>query len=111
MGAEINSDDYETMEKSHGRIECRKYHSLDARKLPSIADWEGLQSVSMVIRNRTEKRKTNREIEYYVLSCEEKAHILAKVVRSYWGIENSLHWILDVTFREAKLRYRDRIGV
>ncbi len=63
-----------------------------------------------MIRNRTEKEKTSTEIEYYVSSCEIDASLLGKVVRGHWRIENSLHWVLDVTFREDKLRYRDKVG-
>ena len=106
----FDGDDYETIEKFHGRIESRKYYSLDATELPSAVEWEGLQSVGMVIRNRTEKGKTSTEVEYYISSCEIDARLLEKVVRGHWGIENSLHWVLDVTFREDKLRYRDRVG-
>jgi predicted transposase YbfD/YdcC len=64
----------------------------------------------MVVRERTRRGQTSREIQYYISSCEIDAPLLEKVTRGHWGIENSLHWVLDVTFREDKLRYRDRIG-
>lgn len=106
----FDADDYETIEKSHGRVESRKYYSLDATELPCTAEWQGLQSVGKVVRIRTDKGKTTTETEYYISSCEIDAQLLEKVVRGHWAIENSLHWVLDVTFREDKLRYRDRIG-
>ncbi|WP_281069587.1 ISAs1 family transposase [Candidatus Rhabdochlamydia oedothoracis] len=59
--SDFDSDAYETMEKSHGRIELRKYYSLDATKLPSAKEWEGLLSVGMVIRTRTEREGKNKQ--------------------------------------------------
>lgn len=106
----FDADNYETFEKSHGRVESRKYFSLDGTELPSALEWEGLKSLGKVIRERTVNGHTSTETEYYISSCEIDARLLEKVVRGHWGIENSLHWVLDVTFREDKLRYRDRIG-
>lgn len=106
----IDADDFETSEKGHGRVEIRKYISMDASELPSTREWVGLKTVGKVIRERSLKGKTSIEIQYYISSCEIDAKLLAKVIRGHWGIENSLHLILDVTFREDYLRYRDRIG-
>ena len=82
----------------------------DASGLPSTVEWVGLKSVGKVIRERTFKGKTSTEIQYYISSCEIDAKLLEKVTRGHWGIENSLHLVLDVTFREDHLRYRNRIG-
>ena len=106
----FDADDYETLEKSHGRVEERKYYSLDSEGLPSEKDWKNLKSLGMVIRKRTLKGQTNTEVHYYISSCEIDARLLEKATRGHWGVENSLHWVLDVTFREDKIRYRDRIG-
>lgn len=106
----FDADSYETLEKAHGRTEGRTYYSLDAEGLPEASEWENLKSIGMVRRERTCKGKTSVEVEYYISSCEIDAQLLARVTRGHWGIENSLHWVLDVTFREDKLRYRDKVG-
>jgi predicted transposase YbfD/YdcC len=106
----VDADDFETAEKGHGRVEVRTYISMDASELPSAEEWTGLKSVGKVMRERTLKGKTSIEIQYYISSCEIDAKLLEKVTRGHWGIENSLHLVLDVTFREDHLRYRDRIG-
>jgi len=106
----VDAGDFETIEKAHGRVEVRKYTAIDASELPSAAEWKGFQTAGMVIRERTNKGKTSIETQYYISSCEIDAQLLAKVVRGHWGIENSLHLALDITFREDQLRYRDRIG-
>lgn len=106
----IDADDFETTEKGHGRVEVRKYISMDASELPSTEEWVGLKSAGKVIRERTLKGKTSIEVQYYISSCEIDAKLLEKVTRGHWGIENLLHLVLDVTFREDHLRYRDRIG-
>jgi predicted transposase YbfD/YdcC len=106
----IDADSLETVEKGHGRVEVRTYISIDASELPSTEEWEGLKSAGKVVRARTLKGKTSTETQYYIASCEIDAKLLEKVTRGHWGIENSLHLVLDVTFREDHLRYRDRIG-
>lgn len=106
----IDADDFETTEKGHGRVEVRRYISMDASELPFAGKWIGLKSVGKVTRERTLKDKTSTETQYYISSCEIDAKLLEKVTRGHWGIENSLHFVLDVTFREDHLRYRDRIG-
>lgn len=106
----IDADNFETAEKGHGRVEVRTYISMDASELPSTEEWMGLKSVGKVMRERTLKGKTSTEIQYYISSCEIDAKLLEKVTRGHWGIENSLHLVLDVTFREDHIRYRDRIG-
>jgi predicted transposase YbfD/YdcC len=106
----FDADDFETSEKSHGRVEHRKYYSLDAEGLPDASEWEGLKSLGMVVRTRTINDQATTEVQYYISSCEIDACLLEQITRGHWGIENSLHWTLDVTFREDKIRYRDRIG-
>ena len=107
---EEDADNFETLEKSRGRVESREYYSIDAEGIHSGAQWAGLTSLGMVIRERTNKGKRSKEIEYYICSTEINAPLLEKVVRGHWGIENTLHWVLDVTFREDKVRYRERTG-
>ena len=106
----FDADDLETVEKAHGRIESRQYYSLDAVDLPSAKEWEGMNSIGKVIRERTEKGKITKEIHYYISSCEIDAGVLELATRGHWGVENGLHWSLDVIFREDKLRYRERNG-
>ena len=106
----IDADSYETVEKSRGRVEKRSYYVIDGEDLPSAKYWPGLKSLGMVIRERTEDNKTTIEITYYILSFEINAQLFAKSARCHWGVENPLHWTLDVIFRKDKFRYRDRIG-
>jgi hypothetical protein len=105
-----NSTEYSTIEKAHGRIESRKYYSIDASELPSAGEWTSLRSAGMITRERTIGEKTSVEVQYYISSCEIDAKLLEKVARGHWGVEASLHWVLDVVFREDKLRYRERVG-
>jgi len=106
----FDADDYETSEKAHGRVEIRRYISLDGEDIPSANEWAGMKSVGKVIRERTEKGKTTKETHYYISSCEIDAKVLEMVTRGHWGVENGLHWSLDVVFKEDKLRYRARNG-
>ncbi len=106
----IDADQYETIEKSHGRVEVRNYYSMDADDLPDKVKWSGIKSIGMISRERVIKEKKSKEITYYISSCEVDAKLLARSTREHWQIENNLHWSLDVVFREDKIRYRHQIG-
>lgn len=90
-------------ETSHGREEIRDYYTLPVPKnLYQRQQWSGLKSLGMVIRSWRDK-KTGQErmaVRYYLSSLEPSVKAFAKYTRSHWSIENSLHWILDVAFRE-----------
>lgn len=107
-GVEVSG--YETLEKGHGREELRQYYSMSAAGLEGRGAWEHLQSIGMVVRERAVDKRTSREICFYISSCEVDARLLARATRGHWGVENGLHWVLDITFREDKLRYRDKVG-
>lgn len=97
----------ETMEKDHGRTEIRRYYQ--SSYLDWFADkakWEGLQSVGMVESVRQTGEKTTVERRYYLCSLKLEVETFAKAVRGHWGVENKLHWTLDVCFREDHSRAR-----
>ena len=97
----------ETIEKDHGRTEIRRYYqSSDLDWFADKAKWEGLQSVGMVESVRQTGEKTTVERRYYLCSLKLDVQTFAKAVRGHWGVENKLHWILDVCFREDQSRAR-----
>ena len=112
-GAEVpkeaqNLKALETVEKDHGRMETRRYYQSDC--LDWFADkekWEGLQSVGMVESVREIKGKTTIERRYFLSSLPLGVETFARAVRSHWGVENKLHWVLDVCFREDQSRARE----
>jgi len=106
----VDADQYETLEKSHGRVERRMYYSMDVDELPDKAKWAGIKSLGMVTRERMVREKKSTEIIYYISSCEVDAKLLAKCAREHWQVENGLHWSLDIILREDKLRYRHEVG-
>jgi predicted transposase YbfD/YdcC len=97
----------ETVEKDHGRIETRRYYQSAA--LEWFADrpkWEGLRSVGMVEAIREVSGKATVERRYYLSSLSLGVETFARAVRGHWGVENQLHWVLDVWFREDQSRAR-----
>lgn len=104
----VDADEYETLEKGHGRVEYRKYWMIDAEELPAAQEWKGLKSVGFCIRERKIKDKTTKEEAFFATSLELDAKLFSGVVRDHWQVENKLHWVIDVTFREDHQRYRDK---
>ena len=101
-------DYYETVEKSHGRIEIRKCWSCwDIDWLTQRHDWAGLSSMAAVECTRTLNGKTSTERRYFISSHSgQHAQKIATVIRNHWRVENELHWTLDVSFNEDQCRVR-----
>lgn len=95
-----------TREKGHGRIETREYFlKTDIGWLPQKSDWAGLNAIGMV-KSRVWVKDTLREETRYFITSLTDVKVFAKAVRAHWGVENSLHWCLDVVFHEDLNRTR-----
>ena len=104
----IGARRYESWEKKHGRIERRTYIQMPAPKsLPGFANWKGLLSIGIAFLWSVRDGKETSEIRYFISSLPVKVKQFAHAVRSHWGIENTCHWCLDVTYREDESRIRD----
>jgi len=98
---------YETTEKGHGRVETRRYWITDQINwLENRDEWRGLKTIGLVESERYIKGETSIERRFFICSIASNARQFATAVRQHWAIENNLHWQLDVTFNEDKLRAR-----
>jgi predicted transposase YbfD/YdcC len=101
-------DFHETRNTGHGRTEIRRCWTTDmVESLSQHGEWKGLQSLVMIEAERTVDGKTSTEHRYYISSCKSiSAQSALQAARKHWGIENELHWVLDVVFREDDCRVR-----
>src|SRR5688500_839549 len=98
---------HETVDGDHGRIETRTYTAIhDVAWLQERHDWPGLKGIVMVESRREIGDKVERETRFYITSLVLLANQLGPVIRSHWAVENSLHWVMDMIFRDDECRIR-----
>ena len=104
----IDHETYQTIDKGHGRIEIRRYWLMGAvEHLENAHQWKGLKRIGMVqSERRISGQTTQREQRYYLVSLDGGVERFAHATRGHWGIENQLHWSLDVVFHEDDSRIR-----
>jgi len=99
---------YETLDKDHGRIEIRRHWVIEVPKYlyPDTAEWRDLTALGLVERERHIGDQVSVECHHYLLSFHPSGERFAEAVREHWGIENRLHWMMDVGFHEDASQVR-----
>jgi predicted transposase YbfD/YdcC len=110
----IESDYHKTVNKKHGRIEIRRCWVIsDPEYIETLRDkkeWSSLRTIAKVEAERRIGEESSVTVRYYITSLGCNAGQVLRSVRAHWGIENSLHWILDIAFREDESRVRKGNG-
>jgi predicted transposase YbfD/YdcC len=106
--ADMETDYFETVERGHGRVETRRYRTLtDLSGVSRHPLWKAMNMIGLVESTREINGKRSTETRYFIGSIGPDAKTFAGAVRQHWGIENILHWGLDVSFREDDCRVRE----
>ncbi len=105
---------HKTVEKNHGRPEIRHCWTISdptlLSELHNFSAWQGLHTVVRVKAEQQRSEKTSTEERFYISSLSGDAEQMLQVVRGHWSIENNLHWVLDIAFREDECRIRKGYG-
>ena len=102
---------FDAFDEGHGRLVRRRAFRAPAiNDLEPLHDWPDLRAVFAVetIRSVNGTGPVGAEIRYFLTSCKDDPAVLVRAIRRHWSVENALHWVLDVTFREDDSRVRDR---
>jgi predicted transposase YbfD/YdcC len=98
---------HETVDAGHGRIETRRYTAIhDVAWLQARHKWPGLKGLLMVTSQRDIGARTERETRIYITSLSLEAKLSGPMIRDHWAVENALHWVMDMTFRDDECRIR-----
>jgi predicted transposase YbfD/YdcC len=98
---------HETVDGDHGRIETRTYTAIhDVSWLQERHNWPGLQGVVMVESQREIDGKITQETRFYITSLVLLANVIGPMIRDHWAVENCLHWVMDMVFRDDECRVR-----
>jgi predicted transposase YbfD/YdcC len=106
----VECDYHRTEDRGHGRVEIRECWSTSDPEylnyIATLAEWRGLQSIVMIQTERQLGDQTTVSRRYFISSLKSDAERLLQAVRGHWGIENKVHWVLDIAFREDDCRIR-----
>jgi predicted transposase YbfD/YdcC len=104
---ETKLSSFQEIDKGHGRIETRAYYAADAEQVLDLKEWPGLKSIIKVDSIRDMASRSSSEARFYISSITHSdVEKIGHAIRSHWGVENSLHYVLDVTFDQDKSRVR-----
>jgi predicted transposase YbfD/YdcC len=110
----VECDYHRTEDRGHGRVEIRECWSTSDPEylnyIGTLAEWRGLQSIVMIQTERQLGDQTTVSRRYFISSLKSDAERLLQAVRGHWGIENKVHWVLDIAFREDDCRIRKGYG-
>ena len=112
--AYADCDHHRTVNKGHGRLEIRECWTTSHEDyflyVRDREEWQGLRTLAMVKTERRLEHKTEHQVKYYISSLPSDAESILSASRGHWGIENQVHWVLDIAFREDECRLRKGNG-